>query len=95
MKPILLLCAAVLLGAPEAAARCLTDAEMRRTLADAAVLRPAAIAAIALNHGGELVSMRLCDEGGAFVYRVVISGNDGSVARLVIDAASGNVLSGH
>jgi hypothetical protein len=84
-----------LLTAFPAGARCLSDRETRRAVARGDVLAPGDMMGVARSWGGDLISARLCEGSGGLVYRVAVINADGRVARLVVDAQSGQILSGN
>jgi hypothetical protein len=40
--------------------------------------------------GGKVISATLCENGGKFVYKIVVLGKKGDVENLTVDARSGN-----
>ncbi len=93
IRRALFLALAVFAASPAAAA-CLSDREARRAIADYGLLSMRDMREVAREMGGDFVSARLCEGGGGFVYRVAVIDPDGRVARLVVDAGSGAIISG-
>jgi uncharacterized membrane protein YkoI len=81
-------------AAPAGAARCLSDAEARKAIAQGGLITPAQVMRIARARGGDIVSSRLCEGDGGLIYRLAVIDPDGRVMRLVVDAQSGAIISG-
>jgi uncharacterized membrane protein YkoI len=94
MKLRLFLLGLALFVASPAAAQCLSDRDARRTIAEGGLISLREVMTIATENGGTLVSARLCEDGGALIYRVAVIDNDGRVTRLVIDASNGDIVRG-
>lgn len=77
-------------GAPE----CLSEVEVREAVtAKKVVPQIAALRAARAKAGGEAVRARLCRDTEILVYRITALKRDGRVIRVVVDGASGKVLS--
>jgi uncharacterized membrane protein YkoI len=86
--------AAALFAATPSAAACLSDRDARRAIAEGGVISLREVMAIAVPPGGELLSARLCDGPRGLVYRIAVIDPSGRVTRLVVLAATGDVLPG-
>ena len=40
--------------------------------------------------GGKVISATLCQNGGSFVYKIVVLGKKGDVSNITVDARTGN-----
>jgi hypothetical protein len=94
MKLLWLTLVLALMATSPAAAACLSDRQARTVIGEIGGVSVRDVMQIATSEGGELVSARLCDINGRYVYRVAVIDPDGRVTRLVIDAISGNILRG-
>jgi uncharacterized membrane protein YkoI len=83
-----------LLATSPALGACLSDRQARAVIGEIGGITLRDVMQIATSEGGELVSARLCDINGRYVYRVAVIDPDGRVTRLVIDATNGNILRG-
>jgi uncharacterized membrane protein YkoI len=91
---VLLLTAAVQLAAAEPR-RCLSGEE-RRTLVRSHKLVPLAkaISRVRAHYPGDLVAVRLCQEGKHFLYVLTLLPHNGKVVNASVDAATGALVGG-
>jgi len=91
---VLLLTAAVQLAAAEPR-RCLSG-EARRTLVRSHKLVPLAkaISRVRAHYPGDLVAVRLCQEGKHFLYVLTLLPHNGKVVNASVDAATGALVGG-
>jgi len=82
-------------GAANAVAEhCFTRAEQRAKTAAHAVV-PLSRAMRAVRKHGEVIHVRLCENGGHLVYLLTVLAHDGKVAEASVDAVNGAVLAAH
>jgi uncharacterized membrane protein YkoI len=84
---------AVLAATPSAAA-CLSDRDARRVIAEGSVISVRKALDDNVPAGSELLSARLCEGKTGLVYRIAVIDAMGRVTRLLVDAATGDVLPG-
>jgi uncharacterized membrane protein YkoI len=91
---VLLLTAAVQLAAAEPR-RCLSGEE-RRTLVRSHKLVPLAkaISRVRAHYPGDLVAVRLCQDGKHFLYVLTVLPHSGKVVNASVDAATGALVGG-
>jgi uncharacterized membrane protein YkoI len=91
---VLLLVAAVQLAAAEPR-RCLSGEE-RRALVRSHKLVPLAkaISRVRAHYPGDLVAVRLCQEGKHFLYVLTLLPHNGKVVNASVDAATGALVGG-
>ena len=91
---VLLLMAAVQLAAAEPR-RCLSGEE-RRALVRSHKLVPLAkaISRVRAHYPGDLVAVRLCQEGKHFLYVLTLLPHNGKVVNASVDAATGALVGG-
>jgi len=91
---VLLLTAAVQLAAAEPR-RCLSGEE-RRALVRSHKLVPLAkaISRVKAHYPGDLVAVRLCQEGKHFLYVLTLLPHNGKVVNASVDAATGALVGG-
>ena len=91
---VLLLTAAVQLAAAEPR-RCLSGEE-RRALVRSHKLVPLAkaISRVRAHYPGDLVAVRLCQEGKHFLYVLTLLPHNGKVVNASVDAATGALVGG-
>ncbi len=94
----LLAAAAFALAPPNAASaaprlHCLSAAEQRAAIADGRAV-PLATVRRNLRHraAGEVVRVRLCQDGGRLVYMLTVLPRDGKVKHATVDAKNGSVV---
>lgn len=84
------------LGADRSPRACLSKAEQRDAIADKRAV-PLASAVRGLRERGrraEVVRAELCRRDGKLIYELTLLGRSGKVARVTLDAANGEPLSG-
>lgn len=95
LATLMVLTFAMLLGPTIGQAQsCLSSAQTRQAIADGQIISLAQIQSAVRSRGySELGSAQVCSSGGRLVYTVLANTSAGNSARLVLDAASGQVLS--
>jgi len=94
MRALLILASILFpLSASVAQADCLSQGEMREVVASSAVVAPAAATRAAQAHspGAEVTRVRLCRQGGGYVYEITLLLRDGRVVSVTVDGASGQL----
>jgi len=95
----LLLVAGVFAGPVAATAaenHCLSRAEQRAKISEHKLMRLSkAMHEVKLRVSGEVVSARLCEQGGELVYLLTVLAHDGKVARETVDAVNGAIVGEH
>lgn len=74
---------------------CLSPQETRQAIAEGRAKHLAAIKEAASKIvRGDVISVKACEMNGRLVYQLVTLSRDGAVSQLVLDAKSGQLLSG-
>jgi uncharacterized membrane protein YkoI len=72
---------------------CLAPQEIRDAIADNKLIRPVkAMKSASLQFNAEALGIKLCRQGGDFIYEIALLQRDGRVMRAFLNAATGDVV---